>query len=342
MTIRVAINGFGRTGGLVYRAAIESGSKVDIVAVNHRTKADGMTIAETLAHLIRYDTVHGKAPFEVKVEGDTIVAEGKRMKAVSDPDPSKLPWKALDIHTVVESTGNFRTRKEASKHLEAGAKKVLVSAPMNDADVSIVPGVNENEYDPKKHVVLSLTSCTTNCITPVAKVLNDAFGIEAGLMNTIHAYTNDQILLDKAHKDIRRARAASLNIVITTTGAARSVGPIIPSLKGKLNGLALRVPVPDVSIVDLTAKLKKPATVEEINGAFKEAEKGALKGILAYTEEPLVSSDFIHNPYSAIVDGLSTMVIGDLVKVLAWYDNEWGYSCRIVDMLEKMGKAEGL
>lgn len=342
MPIRVAINGLGRTGSLAFKAVFERKAKVDVVAVNHRTKADGLTMAETLAHLLKYDTVHGKFPFPVDAEGDTLIVEGKEVKVFSDPDPSRLPWKELDIHTVVDSTGKFRDRAGASKHLEAGAKKVLISAPGKNPDVTIVPGVNEGDYDPKKHRIISLASCTTNCVSPVAKVLDDYFGIETGVMNTVHAYTNTQLLLDKPYKDIRRARAAAMNIIVTTTGATEAVGLVLPKLAGRLNGLALRVPVPDVSIVDLTVKLKSPVTAEEVNGAFKEAAGGSLKGILDYTEEPLVSSDFIHNPFSAIVDGLSTIVIGDLVKVLAWYDNEWGYSCRIVDMLEKMGEIEGL
>ena len=336
MPIRVAINGFGRIGRLVYRAVLEMGAEVDVVAVNDLTKA------ETLAHLLKHDTVHGKLPFSVEAEGDRITVEGRELKVLSEPDPAKLPWKELGIHTVVESTGRFRDRENASKHLEAGAKKVLISAPSSDPDIMIVPGVNDGEYDPERHRIVSLASCTTNCISPVAKVLDDYFGVEAGLMNTIHAYTNDQRLLDMQHRDLRRARAAATNIVVTTTGAARAAGVVIKELAGRLNGLALRVPVPNVSIVDLTAKLKRPVTVEEVNRAYKEAAEGSLKGILAYTEEPLVSSDFIHNPFSAIVDGVSTMVIGDLVKVLAWYDNEWGYSCRMVEMLEKMGEAEGL
>jgi len=336
MTIRVAINGFGRIGRLVYRAAVEKKAKLDVVAVND------LTNAKTLAHLLKYDSVHGKLPFSVEAEGENIVVEGHKMKVLSEPEPSKLPWKDLGIHTVVESTGRFRDRKNFSKHLDAGAKKVLISAPADDPDITIVPGVNDGEYDPKKHTIISLASCTTNCLSPVAKVLDDHFGIEAGLMNTVHAYTNDQRILDQQHSDLRRARSAATNIIVTTTGAARAIGLTNPSLKGKLDGFALRVPVQDVSIVDLTVKVKKPTTVKEVNAAFKEAAKGNLKGILDYSEEPLVSSDFIHNPFSAIVDGLSTKVIGDLVKVLAWYDNEWGYSCRMVDMLEKMGKAEGL
>jgi len=336
MVITVAINGFGRIGRMVYRAVLERKARVEVVAVNDLTRA------ETLAHLLKYDTVHGRLPFEVEVEGDRIVVGGKELKVLSQPDPAKLPWKELGVHTVVESTGRFRDRENASKHLEAGAKKVLISAPGKNPDITIVPGVNDGEYDPEKHRIISLASCTTNCVSPVAKVLDDNFGIEAGLMNTVHAYTNNQRLLDMQHRDLRRARAAAMNIIVTTTGAAKAAALTIPRLAGRLNGLALRVPVANVSIVDLTAKLKRPVTVEEANNAFKEAAEGPLKGILAYTEEPLVSSDFIHDPHSAIVDGLSTMAIGDLVKVLAWYDNEWGYSCRVVDMLEKMGEAEGL
>ena len=336
MPIRVAINGFGRTGRMVYRAVIEKGAKVEVVALNDLTEA------ETLAHLLKYDTVHGKFPFEVEAGEDTLIVDGRELKVLSEPDPGKLPWKELSVHTVVESTGRFRDREGASKHLKAGAKKVLISAPAKNPDITIIPGVNDGDYDPERHRILSLASCTTNCVSPVAKVLDDYFGIEVGLMNTVHAYTNAQRLLDKQHKDLRRARAAASNIIVTTTGAARAVGLTIPKLAGRLSGLALRVPVPNVSIVDLTARLKSPATAEEINKAYKEVAEGPLKGILAYTEEPLVSSDFIHNPHSAIVDGLSTMAIGDLVKVLAWYDNEWGYACRMVEMLEKMGEAESL
>ncbi len=336
MTVKVAINGFGRIGRLLYRAAIETKADIDFVAVND------LTDAKTLAHLLKYDTVHRKAPFDVKAKEKAIIVNGKELKVLSERDPAKLPWKELGVYVAVESTGLFRDRESASKHLQAGAKKVLISAPAKNPDITVVLGVNDDKYDQKKHNIISLASCTTNCVAPVAKVLNEKFGIKEALMTTAHAYTNDQRLLDLQHKDLRRARAAANNIVITTTGAAVAATLTLPELTGKMDGLAIRVPVPDVSIVDLVATLEKKATVDEINAAFKEAAKKELKGILDYTEEPLVSSDFIHNPYSAIVDGLSTMVVGNLVKVLAWYDNEWGYSVKMVRMMERIGKIAGL
>ena len=340
MEVNVAINGFGRIGRMVYRAALELGVDVNFTVVNDLTEA------KTLAHLLQYDTVHGKLPFKVSVKDDTIIVEGenlyKELKVISQPDPAKLPWADMDIYLVLESTGRFRKREDASKHLQAGAKKVMVSAPMRpatSADITIVPGVNDHLYDPEKHTIMSLASCTTNCVSPVAKVLNDNFGIEAGLMTTVHAVTNDQRLLDMQHRDLRRARSATWNIVPTTTGAAEAAALTLPELTGKMTGLALRVPVPTVSIVDFTAIVGRETSVEEVNAAFKRAsETPPLKGILAYSEEPLVSSDYIHSPYSAIVDGLSTRVIGRLVKVLAWYDNEWGYSCRMAQMIEKICK----
>ena len=338
--VNVAINGFGRIGRMAYRAMLELGLDVNVVAAND------LTDAKTLAHLLQYDTIHGKLPFKVSVKDNTIITEGedmyKELKVLSEPDPAKLPWDDLGVYVVIESTGRFRRREDASKHLQAGAKKVMVSAPMRpatSADLTIVPGVNDHLYDPDKHTILSLASCTTNCVSPVAKVLNDNFGIEAGLMTTVHAVTNDQRLLDMQHRDLRRARSAAWNIVPTTTGAAEAAALTVPELQGKMTGLALRVPVPDVSIVDFTAILKREVTAEEVNAAFKKAsEEPPLKGILAYSEEPLVSSDLIHSPYSAIVDGLSTRAIGRLVKVLAWYDNEWGYSCRLAEMIEKICK----
>ena len=334
--IKVGINGFGRIGRHVLRAVAERNAEVEVVAVNDL--ADSVTNSR----LLKYDSVHGKAPFSVEAQGDSILVAGRVVKSLAQAEPSKLPWKDLGVHTVVESTGRFTSRKDMAKHIEAGAKKVLLSAPADDPDIMIVPGVNDGDYDPKKHVFVSLASCTTNCLSPVAKVLDEAFGIEVGLMNTVHAYTNDQRTLDQQHKDPRRARSAATNIIVTTTGAAKAVGSTIPKLKGKLDGFALRVPVPDVSVLDLTVKVKMPVTTGEVNTAFQEAAAGRLKGILDNSEEPLVSSDFVHNQFSAVVDGLSTMVMWDLVKVLAWYDNEWGYSCRMVDMLEKMGAAEGL
>jgi glyceraldehyde 3-phosphate dehydrogenase len=335
MELNVAINGFGRIGRLLYRAALETKADINFVAVND------LTDAKTLAHLLQNDTVHGRTPFKVKAKEKAIIVDGKELKVLAQPDPAKLPWKEMGVYVAVESTGRFRAREAASKHLQAGAKKVLVSAPMSpakSADLTVVFGVNDNKYDPKKHSIISLASCTTNCVAPVAKVLNDRFGIKAGLMTTVHAVTNDQRLLDMQHKDLRRARSAAFNMIPTTTGAAVAATLALPELEGRMNGLALRVPIPDVSMVDFVATLKRDVTKEKVNAAFKEAAKKELKGILDYSEEPLVSSDLVHNPYSAIVDGGSTMVIGNLVKVLAWYDNEWGYSVKMVRMIEKICK----
>lgn len=335
MELNVAINGFGRIGRLLYRAALETKADINFVAVND------LTDAKTLAHLLKNDTVHGKSPFDVEVKEGALIADGKKLKVLAQPDPAKLPWKEMSVYVAVESTGRFRKREDASKHLQAGAKKVLVSAPMSpakSADLTVVFGVNDDKYDPKKHNIVSLASCTTNCIAPVAKVLNDKFGIKAGLMTTVHAVTNDQRLLDMQHKDLRRARSAAFNMIPTTTGAAVAAALALPELEGRMNGMAIRVPIPNVSIVDFVATLKREVTEEEVNVAFKEAAEKELKGILDYSEEPLVSSDLVHNPYSAIVDGPSTMVIGNLVKVLAWYDNEWGYSVKMVRMIEKICK----
>lgn len=333
MTKKVAINGFGRIGRLLYRAAVETGADVDFVAVND------LTDAETLAHLLKNDTVHGKAPFDVEAKDGALVVDGKELKVLAQPDPSKLPWNEMGVYLAVESTGRFRDRENASKHLKAGAKKVLVSAPMKpakSADITVVLGVNDDKYDPVNHNVVSLASCTTNAVAPVAKVLNEKFGVKAGLMTTVHAVTNDQRLLDMQHGDLRRARSAAFNMIPTTTGAAVAATLTLPELEGKMNGLALRVPIPDVSMVDFVASLNREVTKEEVNAAFKEAARKELKGILDYSEEPSVSSDLVHNPNSAIVDGLSTMAIGNLVKVLAWYDNEWGYSVKMVRMIEKI------
>lgn len=335
--IRVGINGFGRIGRLLFRAAVERKANIDFVAVND------VADAKTLAHLLKYDSVHGPFPGEVQVKDNNIVVNGKELKVLSQKDPALLPWKDLDVYLAVESTGLFTDRANASKHLQAGAKKVLISAPAENPDITIVIGVNHNQYDHEKHNIISNASCTTNCVAPVAKVLHENFGIKSGLMTTAHAYTNDQRVLDLVHRDLRRARAAALNIIPTTTGAARAAGLVLPELKGKLDGLALRVPVPNVSITDLTVVLEKSVTKEEVNEAFRKAAEGPLKGILAYTEEPIVSSDVNHTPYSAVVDGLSTMVVGgNLVKVLAWYDNEWGFSCRMVELIELIGKKAGL
>jgi len=333
--VNAAINGFGRIGRLLYRAALEENADINFVAVND------LTDAKTLAHMLKNDTVHGKFPFDVKAQGSSLIVDGKELKIIAEPDPAKLPWKDMDVYVAVESTGRFRTRDAAGKHLAAGAKKVLVSAPMSpaaSADLTVVYGVNDNLYDPIKHNILSLASCTTNCLAPVAKVLNENFGIDKGLMTTVHAVTNDQRLLDMQHSDLRRARAAAFNMIPTSTGAASAVGLALPMLNGKLNGISLRVPIPDVSIVDLVAILKKEATVEEINTALKNAANGSLKGVLGYSEEPLVSSDLIHNNNSAIIDGQLTMTIGNLVKVFAWYDNEWGYSVKMARMIEKICK----
>jgi glyceraldehyde 3-phosphate dehydrogenase len=333
--VNAAINGFGRIGRLLYRAALEENADINFVAVND------LTDAKTLAHMLKNDTVHGKFPFDVKAKGSSLIVDGKELKILAEPDPAKLPWKEMDVYVAIESTGRFRTRDAASKHLTAGAKKVLVSAPMSpasSADLTVVYGVNDNLYDPKKHSIMSLASCTTNCLAPVAKVLNENFGIEKGLMTTVHAVTNDQRLLDMQHSDLRRARAAAFNMIPTSTGAASAVGLALPMLNGKLNGISLRVPIPDVSIVDLVAILKKEATAEEINAALKKAANGKLKGVLGYSEEPLVSSDIVHNNNSAIIDGQLTMTIGNLVKVFAWYDNEWGYSVKMARMIEKICK----
>ncbi len=335
MVYKVAINGFGRIGRLLYRAALETKTDIDFAVVND------LTDAKTLAHLLKHDTTHGPLPFDVKVKNGNIIVDGQKLTVLAQRDPAKLPWKQMGIYLVVESTGRFRKREDAAKHLQAGAKKVLVSAPMSpakSADLTVVYGVNDDKYDPNSHHIISLASCTTNCVSPVAKVLNDKFGIKAGLMTTIHAVTNDQRLLDMQHKDLRRARSAAFNMIPTTTGAAVAATLTLPELEGRMNGLALRVPIPDGSIVDFVTTLKRDVTKEEVNAAFKEAAQKELKGILDYSEEPLVSSDLIHNPYSAIVDGLSTMVIGNLVKVLAWYDNEWGYSVKMVRMIEKICK----
>ncbi len=334
MPAKVAVNGFGRTGRLMFRAALERGADIDIVAINRGS-------AKTLAHLIKYDSVHGSPPFTVEVEGDAIIVDGKELAVLYESDPADLPWKKLDVYLAVESTGRFRDREGASKHLEAGARKVLISAPAKNPDITMVLGVNDEDYDHEKHNIVSNASCTTNCIAPVVKVLNESFGIESGFMTTIHAYTNTQWLLDRAHKDLRRARAAAQNIIVTSTGAAQAMGVVMPELEGKIDAIAMRIPLQDVSLIDLVVELKGENTVDEINQAFKEASDKSLKGILAYSDEPLVSSDYIHNPYSAVVDGLSTMAKGRIVKILAWYDNEWGYSCRLAEMAEKMCKLAG-
>ncbi|TYP53267.1 type I glyceraldehyde-3-phosphate dehydrogenase [Thermosediminibacter litoriperuensis] len=330
MRIKVGINGFGRIGRNSFKAALKNHPEIDIVAIND------LTDAETLAHLLKYDSVFGRFEGEVVTKENAIVVNGKEIKVFAEKDPANLPWKDLGVDIVVESSGVFTSKDKAVKHIESGgAKKVIISAPAKGEDITIVMGVNHDKYNPAEHHVISNASCTTNCLAPVAKVLMDNFGIKKGLMNTIHSYTNDQRILDLPHKDLRRARAAALNIIPTTTGAAKAVALVIPELAGKLNGFALRVPTPTVSVVDFTAVLEKSVTAEEVNQALKAAAEGPMKGILGYTEEPLVSMDFKGSELSSIVDGLSTMVIGDdLVKVVAWYDNEWGYSCRVMDLVK--------
>ena len=328
MTTRIGINGFGRIGRNLFRAAFGDAT-LDIVAVND------ITDAKTLAHLLKYDSVHGAFKGTVEAKDQSLVVNGKEIKVLASKDPAALPWKDLGVEVVVESTGRFTDRASAAKHLEAGAKKVIISAPAKDEDITIVLGVNETRYDPAKHHVISNASCTTNCLAPVAKVLMQICGIKHGLMTTIHSYTNDQSILDLPHKDLRRARAAAMSMIPTSTGAAKAVGLVLPELKGKIHGLAIRVPTPNVSVVDLVAETEKPVTAEAVNAALRKAAEGELKGILGYTDEPLVSIDFNGNPLSSIVDGASTSVVdGTLVKVLSWYDNEWGYSCRVRDLIK--------
>ena len=327
MAIKVGINGFGRIGRNLLRASLNT-KEIEFVAAND------ITDAKTLAHLLKYDSILGNLDADVRAQGDIISVNGKPLKVLAVSDPSQLPWRDLGVDIVVESTGRFTEKDGASKHLSAGAKKVIISAPAKNEDITIVLGVNEKSYDPKKHHVLSNASCTTNCLAPVAKVLLENFGIKRGLMTTIHSYTNDQKILDLPHKDLRRARAAALSMIPTTTGAAKAVSLVLPQLKGKLDGMAIRVPTPNVSVVDLVAELDKDTTAEEVNAAFKKAAEGELKGILQYCDEPLVSIDFNGNSNSYIVDALSTKVIEKkMVKVLAWYDNEWGYSCRVRDLI---------
>ena len=333
MAVKVGINGFGRIGRLVFRAALAmKAEEIDIVAVND------ITDAKTLAYLLKYDSNFGILPNEVRAEGDSLIVDGKKIKVLSEKDPSKLPWGKLGVEYVIESTGIFRDKEKTSLHLSAGAKKVIISAPAKGEIKTVVLGVNEETYDAAKDNILSNASCTTNCIAPVVKVIKDAFGVKKGLMTTIHSYTNDQRILDLPHKDLRRARAAAINMIPTTTGAAKAVGLVIPELKGKLDGLAIRVPTPTVSIVDVVVQTEKETTKEAVNSELKKAASGRLKGILQVSEEPLVSIDFKGNPASSIVDAENTFVIGDMVKVLSWYDNEWGYSCRVVDLIKYMIK----
>jgi len=328
MTTKIGINGFGRIGRLTLKAINEcQGDKLEVTAIND------LTDTKTNAHLLKWDSTYGAYPGEVKATEDSIIIDGKEVKVLSERDPGNIPWKDYGVDIVIESTGLFTDGTRAAAHRQGGAKKVLISAPAKNEDITIVLGVNEDQYDPTQHNIISNASCTTNCIAPVVKVLHQSFGISKGLMTTIHAYTNDQRLQDMYHKDLRRARAAAMNIVPTTTGAAKAVTQVIPELKGRLHGLAFRVPVPTVSVVDLVADLDKEATVEQINQTFKAAAEGPLTGILEYCQDELVSMDFKGNPASSIVDAPSTMVIaGNMVKVLAWYDNEWGYSCRLADL----------
>ncbi|MES1037941.1 MULTISPECIES: glyceraldehyde-3-phosphate dehydrogenase [Peribacillus] len=331
MNSRIAINGFGRIGRMVFRKAILDES-LDIVAINASYPA------ETLAHLLKYDTIHGKFDGIIIAEDDSLVVNGRRVKLINNRDPKLLPWEEMNIDIVIEATGKFNDRSKAALHLEAGAKRVILSAPGKNEDVTIVMGVNEEVLEIDKHFVISNASCTTNCLGPVAKVLDEKFGINNGLMTTIHSYTNDQNNIDNPHKDLRRARAAAESMIPTTTGAAKAISLVLPQLKGKLHGMAIRVPTPNVSLVDLVVDLNCDVTIDEVNQAFIDASENELKGIMEFTMEPLVSSDFKTNPHSAIIDGLTTMMIGDRkVKVLAWYDNEWGYSNRVVDLVKLVG-----
>jgi len=327
MSIKVGINGFGRIGRNFFRAAKQQGLDIDFVAVND------ITDAKTLAHLLKYDSVLGTFPGEVTSTESSIIADGEELRVLAEKDPANLPWKELGARIVIESTGLFTKREDADKHIAAGAEKVIISAPAKGEDITMVLGVNDDAYDPKSHNVISNASCTTNCVVPMAKVLDDAFGIDQGFMTTIHAYTNDQRILDLPHTDLRRARAAAINIIPTSTGAARTTGVVIPHLKGKVDGLAMRVPIPDGSVTDLVATLKRDASIEEVNAAYRAAaERGPLAGKLVYTEDPIVSSDIVGSSASCTFDALSTMAIGNMVKVLGWYDNEWGYSHRLVDL----------
>lgn len=330
MSVKVGINGFGRIGRLVFRGALKD-PNLEVVAVND------LTDAKTLAHLLKYDTNHGTLDADVSVEGDSIVVDGKKIKVMAERDPKNIPWGDLGVEYVVEATGIFRKREQAQWHIDAGAKKVIISAPAKDEDVTIVMGVNEDEYDAANHHVISNASCTTNCLAPFAKVIDDNFGIKKGLMTTVHAYTTDQNILDLPHSDLRRARAAAENIVPTTTGAAAAVGLVLPQLKGKLDGFAMRVPTSTVSVVDLVVETDKPVTADAMNALFKEAAEGDLKGILGYEEAPLVSCDYKGNNNSSIVDAALTKTMGDnMLKVVSWYDNEWGYSMRVVDLIRFM------
>ncbi|MFZ3100745.1 MAG: type I glyceraldehyde-3-phosphate dehydrogenase [Desulfitobacteriaceae bacterium] len=336
MTVRVAINGFGRIGRLAFRAALSKSAPMEIVAINDLGKPD------MLAHLLKYDSIHGILPFSIEIKGQTMIVDGREIKILAEKNPLDLPWKELGVDVVIESTGHFTDREGAAKHLTAGARKVVISAPGKDEDITIVMGVNDDKYDPKKHHIISNASCTTNCLAPVAKVLLEEFGIEMGMMTTTHSVTNDQRILDFEHSDWRRARAAFQSMIPTTTGAAKAVALVLPELKGKMTGLAVRVPTPNVSLVDFVANLTRPTTVEEVNSKLEAAANGKLKGILEFSKLPLVSIDYNGNPASSIVDSLSTLMLGErMVKVLAWYDNETGYSNRVIDLITLIA-AKGL
>jgi glyceraldehyde 3-phosphate dehydrogenase len=331
--IRVGINGFGRIGRNFLRAQLQQGGEFEIVAAND------LGDAKTMAHLLKHDSVLGQLDVEVELGDGSINVGGHELKLLSEKDPANLPWENLGVDVVIESTGFFTAREGAEKHLQAGARKVVISAPATDPDLTVVLGVNDREYDPERHHIISNASCTTNCVAPVAKVLHEAYGIERGFMTTIHAYTQDQMLQDGPHKDLRRARAAALNLVPTSTGAARAIGVVMPDLKGKVDGMSMRAPVPTGSIVDLAVIVGKEATAEEVNELFRsQADTGDLEGILRYTDEPIVSTDIVHSSYSSIFDSELTMANGNLVKVFSWYDNEWGYSCRLVDLVAKIGQ----
>jgi glyceraldehyde 3-phosphate dehydrogenase len=328
MTVKVGINGFGRIGRNFFRAARKKGADIEFVAVND------ITDSETLAHLLKYDSVHGRLDAEVKATGDGLEVDGKGLRVLAERDPGALPWKEVGAEIVIESTGFFTDRENAQKHVEAGAQKVIISAPAKGEDITIVLGVNHQDYDPATHHVISNASCTTNCVVPLASVLDESFGLDRALMTTCHAYTNDQNLLDLPHKDLRRGRAAAINIVPSSTGAAKATSLAIPKLKGKMDGMAFRVPVPDGSVTDLVCILEREATAEEIKQAFQEAAGGRLKGILKYTADPVVSSDVVGDPHSCVFDAELTMALGNMVKVIGWYDNEWGYSNRLVELTE--------
>ncbi|NLJ77999.1 MAG: type I glyceraldehyde-3-phosphate dehydrogenase [Tissierellia bacterium] len=335
MAMKVGLSGFGRIGRDFLRAYFEGNVEdFELVALN----ASGDL--NTLGHMLKYDSMYGRFDGTLEIVEDGFVINGKKIKVVAHRDPAEIPWKELGVELVIDSTGAFRDREGLSKHIEAGAKKVVVTAPAKDEDITIVLGVNDSDYDPQNHHIISNASCTTNCLAPVSKAILDTFGIKKGLMTTIHAYTNDQQILDKRHKDLRRARAAAENMIPTTTGAAKAVSLVLPELKGKLNGFAVRVPIPTVSMVDVVFEVERETTVEEVNNAFKKAAEGAMKGILGFSDEPLVSRDYQGDPRSAIVDGLSTMVIDDMVKVVAWYDNEWGYSERVIDLAKLIANSK--